>query len=922
MTAAMIRTSVRIRLPCDEFRRSAERPRTIALGLVGPLIALFAGCSFSGRIGETVPTGRLPATAIPRHYEISLSIDPRKERFAGEVTIAVNLTRKTDVIWLHGEGLEPSRVTVRCGPGEQVAATWTEKTDGVVAIRVPQPIGPGDVSLEIAYAARFNERLRGLYRVTVDDDAYAYTQFEPLDARQAFPCFDEPAFKTPFEVSLTVPPGHHAIANTAARETTRLPDGSMRTRFAATVPLPTYLVAFAVGPFDVVDAPEMPPRGVRDRAVPLRGVSAKERGTELGYPLEHTPPLLHAFEDWFGSAFPYEKLDIIAVPDFGSGAMENAGAITFRDSIVLFDGPMSTRNRRVFTSVMAHELAHTWFGNTVTMPWWNDIWLNEAFATWLGNRIVTTVAPEQQAELSMLEGIHRAMQIDGRASARAIRQPIETTHDVHNAFDPITYSKGAGVLAMFEHWMGRDAFRRGVRRYIETHRDGNATTEDLLDALSSVSARDVTRPFETFLVQPGVPLVEARLVCGTTERSIRLRQTRYVPLGGKAPPDGRWQIPVCVRIGTTEGTDEICGLLQDETGSLPLPTATCPQWVMPNAGAAGYYRFTQPPQDLDRLMTHGFSSLPPIERLSVANNLTAGFAAGAALAPTFDALATLAADTNRNTAQAPLRLLWLAREHFAADDQRRAIEALTSELYAPRLVELGWEPKAGESGETALLRGTVIAGLAFTARDPYVRAEAARRAQRYAGIDGSGIADGTALAPDLVDVGLRVLVEEGDARVFDALEAQIHESNHALERSYRLSALGASDKPALVARAQALSLDERLRVNEVALPLWSLMARDSTQESTWTFIEENFDTLVDRTGSDGGGNLPWLVSGLCATDRIDRAEAFLTPRVTALAGGPRNLAGAIESARQCAALKAVQTPALRTYLARGTSVAG
>lgn len=889
--------------------------RTAAWALIVPfLIALSAGCSSSGRVGEVIPTGQLPATAIPRHYELSLSIDPTEERFAGDVTIAVDLPRGTDVVWLHGEGLEPSRVTVRTDRGERISATWTEETDGVAALRVPQPIGPGEVFLDISYTARFDERLRGLYRVIVGEDAYAFTQFEPLDARQAFPSFDEPAFKTPFDVSLTVPPGHSAIANAAARETTTFSDGRTRTRFETTVPLPTYLVAFAVGPFDIVGAPAMPPRGVRDRAVPLRGISAKGRGAELAYPLEHTPPLLYAFEDWFGSPLPYDKLDIIAVPDFGSGAMENAGAITFRDSILLFDGPMSTRNRRTFTYVMAHELAHTWFGNTVTMPWWNDIWLNEAFATWHGNRIVTIVAPEQQAELSMLEGIHRAMRIDGRASARAIRQPIETNHDVHNAFDPITYSKGAGVLAMFEHWIGRDTFRDGVRQYIETHRDGNATTEDLLDALSHASGRDVAGPFETFLVQPGVPIIEARLVCDETDASIRLRQRRYVPLGSDAPADGEWQVPVCVRVGTTDGTDQVCGLLQDESGTLPVPTATCPAWVMPNADAAGYYRFAQPPQDVERLMDEGFSSLQPIERLSVANNLRASFATGAALGPIFDAFATLAADPNRNTAQAPLPLLWLAREHFATSGQRLSIEALTSALYEPRLVELGWEPKEDETGETALLRGAVIDGLAFIARDADVRAEASRRAERYAGIDGSGIADGLALAPDLVDAGLRVVVEDGGPRVFDALEAQIHESNHALERSYRLSALGATDEPALIARAQALSLDDRLRVNEVTLPLWSLMRRDSTQESTWAFIEENFDALVERTGSGGAGNLPWLVSGLCTTERIDRAEAFLTPRVGALAGGPRNLAGAIEAARQCAALKAAQIPALSTYL--------
>ncbi len=893
-----------------------DKPQHRAHTALPLLLALATGCSGAGRLGEIVPTGRLPGTAVPRHYELALAIDPAAERFHGDVTIALELARATRTIWMHGERIEPSAVAFTLAD-ETIEGEWHDEGDDVVAIRLPRSVGPGRGSLRIRYSAKFDERLRGLYHVVADGRAYAFTQFEPLDARQAFPSFDEPAYKTPYDITLTVPAGNTAITNTAARSSETLPNGSIRTQFHTTVPLPTYLIAFAVGPFDVVDGPAMPPRASRRHAVPLRGITVAGRGPQIAFALEHTPPLLFAFEDWFDSPLPYDKLDIIAVPDFGSGAMENAGAITFRDSLLLFGDTISARNRRSFTYVTAHELAHTWFGNTVTMPWWNDIWLNEAFATWHGNRIVATVAPEQNAEIAMLDGVHRAMHIDGRESARAIRQPIQSNHDVHNAFDPITYSKGAGVLSMFEHWIGPEKFRRGVRSYIEAHRDGNATTDDLLSALSAAAERDVAKPFNSFLVQPGVPLVAAEVQCDAQGARLQLHQERYVPLGSTASRDARWQIPICVRTGLDGETRQVCGLLTTSSGQLPL--AACPDWSMPNASAAGYYRFTQPPADTQRLIERGFSSLEATERLSVANNLDAAFRAGAPLTSTFSAFAVLASDESRGAAMAPMSLLQFARDRLATDQDQGALEEFVAGLYTLRMEEVGWEPKAGEDGETALLRRAVVDTLAFNARDTAVRAEAARRAERYTGIDGVGPADATALAPDLIDVGLRVAVEDGGTRVFDALVAQLHESDDALERHYRLAALGAAKEPALVARAQALSLDERLRVNETTTTLWPLMMRPDTQERTWTFVEENFDALVERSGPGRAGQLPWLLSGLCSRDAADRANNFLAPYAAELAGGPRNLAGSVESIRQCAALKEAHADSLHRFLTTRTT---
>jgi alanyl aminopeptidase len=342
----------------------------------------------------------------------------------------------------------------------------------------------------------------------VGGDDYVFTQFQPIAARRAFPGFDEPSFKAPFELTLTVPHGHVAVGNSPALSEEKDPSGRRRIRFAPTPPLPTYLVAWAVGPFDVVEAP-LPPSAEREHSLPLRGLAPRGRGPELRFALDHTGPLLESLERYFASPYPFAKLDVIAVPDFGAGAMENVGAFTFRDSLLLIDPDRAPEwQRRSFANVMAHELAHSWFGNLVTMPWWDDLWLNESFATW------------------MLQQVHSAMNADSLDSARSIRQPIASDHDIANAFDGITYSKGAGVLAMFERWLGEESFRAGIRRHVEEHRFGSADADDLLQALSAASGRDVSGPFQGFLTRPGVPFLRTREVCDSAGSRLVVEQSR------------------------------------------------------------------------------------------------------------------------------------------------------------------------------------------------------------------------------------------------------------------------------------------------------------------------------------------------------------------------------------------------------------
>ena len=529
-------------------------------------------------VEEPVPTLRLPADTRPLAESVELHLDPRQERFSGAVDIDVRLDHPRSVVWLHGIDMHVTVASVTPDGGAPLAATWRERGEGGMASLSLAGVAPaGKARIHVAFDAPFGRGQKGLYRTREAGVDYAFTQFEAIAARLAFPCFDEPGFKIPFTTTLVVPPDMQAVANT--REVSRAPDGGeVRVRFAPTLPLPSYLVAFAVGPFDLVSAPDVPANAVRRRPLPLRGVTPRGRGKDMAYALAHTGEFVAILEDYFGIEYPWDKLDILAVPGKG-GAMENAGAITFGERLVLFDAASApVGQRRGYAGVMAHELAHQWTGDLVTMAWWDDTWLNEAFATWLGAKAAQAWDPKLHMDVSAVRGVQGAMGNDALVSARSIRQPIASTHDIENAFDGITYQKGGGVLAMFEHFAGAADWQRGVHAYLEAHRFGNATADDFLDAENTATRRDVKTAFHTFLDQPGVPLLEVSTSeCRPTQikparelgnigvvgsASIHVKQSRYLPVGSTGSAGETWQVPFCFR--DAAGTS--CSLLtQAET---------------------------------------------------------------------------------------------------------------------------------------------------------------------------------------------------------------------------------------------------------------------------------------------------------------------------------------------------------------------
>jgi len=863
---------------------------------------------------EAPPLGKLPRDTRPVHQSLALDVDPAKERFGGTTEIDLELDGSRAVLWLHGRGLAVTSAQITTAAGEQVAATWQEvDPSGVARVALARPIGPGKAKLRVAFDAPYDPQLVGVYRAKVGARFAAVSKFEAIYARRAFPCFDEPSFKAKFDVTLDVPAGDAAIGNMPIAEETRLPDGARRrVRFATTPPLPTYLVAFAVGPFES-RAAAVPPSALRAAPLPVGVVAVRGRGGDAAFAVSAAPPLIAEQERYFGVAFPYPKIDLVAVPDFQSGAMENAGAITFRDSLLLVDEKTGSLSQRIgVTKTTAHELAHQWFGDLVTMRWWDDIWLNEGFASFMATRTVRALRPELEVELDSVQRTDMVMYVDGLASARRVRQPIESTHDITNAFDAITYEKGEAVLTMLEHHLGEEPFRRGVHRFLASFAGKNATTDDLVAALAAESKTELAPLVSSFVDQPGVPRVTARATCEGGKGQVALEQARWLPAGSDARSDATWRVPVCVRAGIKGRVEVACAELGARTGTLDLPG--CADWILPNADAAGYYRFTLEGKDLATLRDRGLAHLSPAERLALAENVDAAFR-GATLpaADALKALEPLARDAHGTVAAEPLDLFRTIDDFVVGDDLRAAFRAYVTRLYAPAARALGWRSAAAERPWRRLFRAKLLGFLALSVESPQALDEAARLGRRYLGLDGDGALHPDAVDADLAGIAISAAARRGGARVFDALVAHLAASDDAPTRARILSALANVRAKELVGRALDLALDPRLRQSERLSTISPLLGSVATRDAAWAWLAAHFDALAPLLPDRYAGHLPGAAR-ICDRAHAEEIRAFFAPRVEKLTGGPRNLAQAVERATYCAAEVDAQRESARAFV--------
>lgn len=829
----------------------------------------------------------------PLAYAVALRVDPAAERFAGETEIRIDLSEATDTLFLHGRGLSIRRAEVVTGTGRTLRGTATQVHEtGVLRLRFPTILPAGTHVLRFVHDAPFMTAVEGLYRVQVGGSWYAWTQFQAIDARRVFPGFDEPRHKTPFTLSLTVPSGLKAFANTP--EVSARPAGRGWTRhdFAPSEPLPTYLVALAVGDFDVVEA-SIPPNAVRARPLPFRAIATKGQAPRLAFTVAEAPRILALAERYFGTPYPFAKLDVIASPIMG-GAMENVGLVTFDDTLLLLDADAPLQQVRAFGVVMAHELAHMWFGNLVTPRWWDDIWLNESFATWMGNQLALEWRSDLGVRQLELAEALEAMDEDSLAVGRPVRQPIADSADINAAFDRLTYQKGGQIIRMFERYLGPETFQRGVRLHLDRYRFGTADSQAFFASMAEASGNPgLADAWRSFVDQEGVPLVRFTPAPGG---AFGLAQSRYAPIGGAADDGRLWRVPVCASSG--EGVT--CTLLEDREGRIGPVTGTAP-WVAGNADGAGYYRFDLPAADWSRLLAAG-ARLPAAEAMTAADSIWAGFAAGTT--PFARVLAAAEA-----FAPHPERLVatWLAfdiarvaREALPQAEHGR-LEARLRTLYGPQLAALGLDPARGryaaENPDRRQLRQTLAGILALDARDPAVRATL--RAAAEAALAGRP----DALDPALRPTALRVLAEEGGPAAADRLRDALVASDDPLFRRHAASALGSQPDEAGAAHVLGFVTDARLQNLEALAILGGLFQRQATRATALAFVERDWARLKPRIGGLLGG-FAGAAGSFCAEADAREVERVFRPKLAELGAGSLELDRPLAAIRRCAALQA------------------
>jgi aminopeptidase N len=841
---------------------------------------------------------RLPGAAIPETYTLWFAPEFQKDTFRGRETIRVELKVAANAITLHAAEIEFGEVTIAAGGRMQTARVTVDAHAETATFTVPQQVPAGPATIQIAYTGILNDKLRGFYLSKANGRKYAVTQMEPTDARRAFPSFDEPTYKATFEITLMIDAGDTAISNGKQISDTPGPEAGKHTvAFAPTPKMSTYLVAMLVGDFVC--------REGAAGDIPVRVCSTPDKRALTGFALEAAQQQLGFYNNFTGIKYPFGKLDLVAVPDFAAGAMENAAAITFRDRLLLVDPERASLGlRKRVAGIISHEIAHMWFGDLVTMKWWDDIWLNEGFATWMANKPLAVWRPEWKVELDDAEDTQTALSLDALRSTRPIRTEVETPAEINEVFDPIAYEKTASVLRMLESYVGAEAFRNAVSSYLKKYSYSNAAGEDFWTEVTRVTGKPVDRIMKSYVQQPGAPVVSLKAKCAGKTTKIALSQGRFIGIPGADAPPQTWTIPACVQ--PLPGGDTQCQILdrRQQTASIK----SCAANIVANDEGRGYYFSEYTPEAIRALARTARSALTPVERIGVLGDEWWMVRAGRHdIGAYLDFAGALADDETPAVIEAIAGRLSTTANYVVPTAQQSRFQEWIRGRFGAALNALGLPGDVRDNDERQSRRAALIELVGVTGNDSGVHTRARELATKY-------IADRMSLPGTLAPTVLQVGAVAGDATLYNQYLAQLEKTAADPEEYYRFfNALPWFRDPALTTRTLEFSISPAVRTQDTGTLIAGLISRPWSRDAAWEFTKTHWTTLTQKLGTFQG--IPTIIGALgsfCSTDKAAEVKPFFARNP--MPSAERTLQQSIERIENCAALVRRQSPASARWL--------
>lgn len=842
-------------------------------------------------IAPVASAQRLPTNVVPEHYAIRIEPDLGHDSFRGEETIRVELRQRVREIAMNALTLQ-LHDDVRVN--DVAAKVIDEPKNEMVRLELASPVGPGPATIHISFDGTLKQQLRGFYLSTTPRRKYAVTQFEATDARRAFPCFDEPAMKATFDVTIVAPKGDVAISNMPVASDHDLPDGRHEVHFATTPRISTYLVAMLVGDFQCTS-------GSAD-GLPIRVCATPENAALTQWAVKSAEDEVRYYDSYYRIHYPFPKLDNIGIPDFQAGAMENAGAITYRETALLAGAGAASGRRRQIAGTIGHEIAHQWFGDLVTMQWWNDIWLNEGFATFMTPKAMAAAHPEWDTSASNARSTRESVETDAMRSTRAIRTNAMRSAEINQLFDGIAYGKTAAVLRMIEHWVGEEPFRDGISAYLKKYSWSNAAGEDFWNTMAATTKRPVDRVMTSFVMQPGVPVIAAKESCANGERTVELTQERFVLAGDPQPPQ-TWDVPLCAR--ALGSSDERCVVIDKPSQSVTFHGCSSP--LLLNAKGHGFYVTQYAASDLAAMRPH-LDQLSPAERVMLlGDDWMLVRARRRDLGDDLAMVEALPANATRNEILSVSDRIRSISEDVVTDADRDAWRQWVGTTMRRWLPAGGWTAAQNESDEQRELRATVLGVLGNDADDAETIAGAREIAARY--LDDPHSYDAT-----LAEVAVGIAARHGDAALFDRFLAAWKSASTPELRSRWATALLSFRDPALTQRALEFATGDEVKSQDSPRYLRELLDNPASRAATWQWMRTQWDHVSKRFPYWALESAVGGLGSACDPATLRELNEFFANRPTP--GAERRIRAAKERIETCVAFRDAARPALEHFLPR------